>query len=105
MIVICPNCGFNHAEEGYAAELLELVFDLPLKEKDVLVRLIKSRGAKVSHDAMFDYLYGTESDGGPDCGNIAIYTHISKLRRKIERLGWTIKTKRFDGMRLIKVTP
>lgn len=105
MSVICPNCGFKHAEDGFAAELLDLVFVLPLKEKDVLVRLIKSRGAKVSHEALFTYVYGDDENGGPATGNLSLYSHISKLRTKIEKLGWTIETKRHDGMRLVRVQP
>lgn len=101
-MITCPNCGFKHTEAPFAAELQDLIFVLPLKEKDVLVRLIKARGAQVRHEAMFEYIYGDE-DGGPLMATL--YSHVSKLRTKIEKLGWTISTKRFEGMRLSRLSP
>lgn len=102
-MIICPNCGFQHSEEPFAPELQHLIFVLPLKEKDILVRLLKSRGATVSHENMFSYVYGAEVSGGPDSGLSTLYGHISKLRRKIAGHGWTIVSRRFDGIRLLKV--
>jgi len=95
----CPNCGYRHADIDYAPELDGL--KMPPKERDVILRLKQAGGAQVSFSQMMDFVYGDDPEGGPL--SIALYSHVSKARKKIMPLGWDIEAERFRGYRLVKI--
>jgi len=99
----CPNCGYRHHDTGYAEELL----DLPLQnaQRRVLTRLMIGNGGTVSKAAIVDDLYGDLVDGGPLAAEKVVESHISKLRKRIKPRGWTVRCTKFDGYRLVRVSP
>lgn len=103
MTVICPNCGFKHAAEPYAEELYDL--RLPNLERSALARLISARGGIVSNNQLVDHLWGDSIDGGPDGARHTVMSYMSKIRRKIEPLGWSISGRKFEGYRLTRTQP
>jgi len=94
----CPNCGYRHATT-YAPELSGLV--LPNKRAEVLLRLQQANGALVTADQLIEALW--DADDEPETARNLVYGHVSKLKREIASTGWTIKSMRHQGYRLIRI--
>lgn len=70
---------------------------LPRKEFNMAVVLLSASGRLVSHDELFDALYGDREDGGPDEKIIAIM--LCRLRKKLVQVGVRIETHHGQGFR------
>lgn len=101
MAVICPNCGFRHADQPFAEEILTL--PLPNCERRIRARLIAARGSFVANSTLVSVLYDDRPDGGPELDRQMVMSHVSRLRKKIRKLGWTISCRRLEGYRLERV--
>lgn len=94
----CPNCGYRHATD-YAPELPALV--LPNKRAEVLLRLQQANGAMVTADQLIEAIY--DPDDEPETARNLVQVHVSKLKREIAPMGWTIKGFRHQGYRLMRI--
>lgn len=70
------------------------------RQKQVLEMLLRSPGRFVAKSRIIDAIYGDDPDGGPDDAEGSVQAHISKLRRLLKPLGYSIESARFDGYRL-----
>ncbi len=70
--------------------------DIPRRELAVFECLVQRKGRLVSKDMLVDFLYGT----GADVGDSVVEVYISRLRKRIEQHGLSIKTARGLGYRL-----
>jgi DNA-binding response OmpR family regulator len=100
-MITCPNCGFHHSGQTFAGEIDGV--RLPRAEFDVIHRLRQAGGAMVSNAQLVDFLYGDRPDGGPLGAYNNIQTHVSKAKKKIEHVGWTVISERFRGYRLARL--
>jgi DNA-binding response OmpR family regulator len=96
----CPNCGYQHSTSPYAPELA--CVRLSQLQRSVLLRLMDARGALVSNDQIVDSVYRDRSDGGPDSARNCVQSSITRIRKKIEPLGWEVTWERFSGYRLVR---
>jgi DNA-binding response OmpR family regulator len=100
-MITCPNCGFRHSGQAFAAEIDGV--RLPRVQFDIILRLRQGGGALVSNAQIVDFLYGDRPDGGPLGAYNNIYTYISRAKKKIEAVGWTVIAERFRGYRLVRM--
>ncbi len=70
--------------------------DIPRRELAVFECLVQRKGRLVSKDVLVDFLYGS----GADVGDSVCEVYISRLRKRIEPYGVSIKTARGLGYRL-----
>ncbi len=70
--------------------------DIPRRELAVFECLVQRKGRLVSKDLLVDFLYGS----GADVGDSVCEVYISRLRKRIEPYGVSIKTARGLGYRL-----
>lgn len=70
------------------------LFGLPLGRVEALIlkELVKAypSGRYIRIEDMAAIVYSHDKDGGPDHALTCIKVTVVKLRKKIERLGWTI---------------
>lgn len=95
---ICPCCG-RYSEKFEPLETLRL----PRRERAILEYLMENERKFVSPSRLADATYAEETDGGPLQADNCIMSHVSKLRRKLKNLGWTIEGRRFEGYRLCQL--
>lgn len=70
--------------------------DIPRRELAVFECLVQRKGRLVSKEVLVDFLYGS----GADVGDSVVEVYISRLRKRIEPYGLSIKTARGLGYRL-----
>ncbi len=88
----------------HPAELMDIV--MPRRERQILQFFIERKiGTVFPKQRVFDHVYGGDPEGGPNCGEAALWSHVSKLNAKLEPLGWRVKSHRFDGYWLEKLDP
>lgn len=75
------------------------ILDIPARELSVLESLITKPGKVVSKQAIIESLAAFDEELSPN----AVETHVSRLRRKLEMHGVTIRTARGIGYYLAKV--
>jgi two-component system OmpR family response regulator len=90
---------YDHAARRLFAEAQEI--ELQRRELSLFEFLLKTKGRVNSKGAIFDALYGV----GADVDENAIETQVSRLRRKLQGSGVTIKTVRGLGYMLISEEP
>lgn len=81
-VLIEADTGIVRAGQGVAS--------LSPMEMEIFARLAEVRPRMLTKDALFDWLYQLDEDGGPDPTILRIY--MSKIRRKIRPLGLEIET-------------
>ena len=69
------------------------VLEIPRREMAVLECLLERRGRIVPKSRLTDYVYGV----GADVEDSAVEPHVSRLRKRLQNLGITIKTARGLG--------
>jgi DNA-binding winged helix-turn-helix (wHTH) protein len=99
--MICPNCGFIHADSGFADDISTLA--LPKLQGRLLTRLIAARGGFVSKERLIDACYADRHDGGPDKAELCVFTNICHLRRNLAGRPWWIECQTGRGYRLVRV--
>jgi len=86
---ICPMCekrwsGWNSSALIVRGYFLSRQVKLTNMEARLLAALIKT-DRTLSHEYLFDVLWGEDPDGGPDTADNALKVHISKARRKLAK--------------------
>ena len=91
----CPCCGEKRSKPLPPEGLL----DAPLTpaEYKILSKLIERKGRGIARDALTDHLYDEHPEGGPDHAYNTVCNHISRIRSKIQKFGWTIPMGRSDN--------
>jgi two-component system OmpR family response regulator len=74
------------------------LLDMPARELSVLEALIAKQGKVVSKQAIIESLSAFDEELSPN----AVETYISRLRRKLEQHGLTVKTARGIGYYLVR---
>lgn len=97
---VCPNCGYRHANDDYAPELMKL--RIQNKHREILLRLSQAQGGWVTTESIINFLYGDDIDGGPQNARACAQIHISHTKREIVHHGWTIESERHRGYRLVR---
>lgn len=99
---VCPTC--KRPRSGVPLEDLDAMDAIrkPRREMLALDALIMAYPATVSHSKMQQAVYEDVGDEVPESRN-GLMPHISKLRARIETVGWTIQNRRFVGYRLVKM--
>ena len=86
----CPCCqGFI----GEAAPIEMVVERIPTgQQKSILEVLSRRMGRSVAKASLMAILFEDRADGGPDGADMVFNVQLSKLRKRVERHGWSILT-------------
>lgn len=95
----CLRCGRPVTDRYPDPEAI----NIPRRERQILAALVAARGRYLHQDRLHHALYGDDPDGGPLVE--VVQTHVCKLRQKLAKLGWNIENARFEGYRLVRLTP
>lgn len=99
----CPRCGqpINRAP----AELLAVIasIDMPRREHRLAEALLGAFPRRVTTSTAAGAVYDDESEDYLDAAAL-VWSHTSKLRRRLRGTGWTITSKRFDGIQFARDT-
>jgi len=71
---------------------------MPRRERLVVDAVVSLYPRVVTGATLEEWVYDDAGDQMPDYGTLL--THISKARKKLETIGFTIKNMRFQGYRL-----
>jgi hypothetical protein len=74
----CPHCG-QTLPADYAVE------NLTTMQRAVFDRVRRAGKHGIEANALFDFLYGADPNGGPMFSTLAV--HVSKLNRKLAPIG------------------
>lgn len=91
---ICPMC--EQKWGGWEKAALETMVyfkrrDVHLTDKEArLVAALIKTDRTLSHDYLFDVLWGESPDGGPECAESSLKVHISKIRKKLKNIPFRI---------------
>lgn len=89
MSVPCPCC--NRPMDAAYAPIESLSEGrLEPQMRAIVSALSKAYPRPVSHSALFDILYGDDPNGGPENPRNVVAVRIWKVRKQIEKYGWTI---------------
>jgi hypothetical protein len=76
---------------------------LPRRERQILDELKRYDGRRslefLPFDRLYRAVYGDDSSVLPEI----VQSHVSRLRKKLQPLGWTVKSSRFSGYRLERI--
>ncbi len=90
MTFSCPCCGAPIAADRLPARMLTDVRGLPLQERRILEALVRAYPRAIDGAGLVDAVYFDRPDGGPlDAANF-VQQLVSRLRRRLAPLGWTI---------------
>lgn len=67
---------------------------LGIKSLRVVDALYRAKPRMVAIEALIDQLYWDDPNGGPDNAAASVVVMVSKLRRKLRTIGWTITDSR-----------
>lgn len=94
----CPCCGGTLASPPSAEEVMALQFyaiehNVPFSDiqKNIVNAMLRKYPTRISLETLVDYAYSDRIDGGPLFAKESVMVSISKLRKKLAPLGWTIK--------------
>ncbi|MER9355534.1 helix-turn-helix domain-containing protein [Mesorhizobium sp. M0514] len=89
MIALCPCC--NRPMEAGRAPIDGLAgAALTNQQRQMVAEMVRVYPKSVSRDRLFDILYQLDPDGGPESISNNVAVRIHKIRKVIERFGWTI---------------
>ena len=102
MSATCPHCG--QPITGAPADLVAalVAVRMPRRERMVVETLLRAYPRRLSTGALSDAVYGLENDDLP-WPHETLRSHVSKVRPKLRRIGWTIENRRYDGYWLARV--
>lgn len=100
---LCAHCGQPLQRFHEIAEFADLApsLRLPRRERQVVGALIDRYPRFMRSDEFVGVMWDDEADAMPAPEKV-VYSHISKLRRKLWPHGWTVDSMRHTGYRLAR---
>ena len=87
-VITCPCCGGYMAKPISLDDLREI--HLTSTERVILRELINRYPRSVSIDELTERTLSGRRDGGPESGRRMIHVYISRIRRKLTDVKWTL---------------
>lgn len=95
--LLCTHCG---APMGDFSDLDIRAFTRT--ERRIIQALANSGNRHLSKNDLVQHVYFDDPNGGPDWAEQSIAVRMVSLRRKLEKMGWTIETRWGVGYQLQK---
>ena len=93
----CPHCGNLISRAPVALVAAIASTDMPRRERRLAEALLDVFPRRLATPAAAGAVYDDESEDYIDAAGL-VWSHTSKLRRRLRGTGWTITSKRFDGI-------
>lgn len=87
----CPCCG-GHLGEAAPLEFIRDHIAIG-HQKRIFDRLSSRVGREFAKESLIDAMYGDRSDGGPMHAENIVSIEVGRLRKTLERFGWSLISK------------
>lgn len=98
----CPCCGRPKTRMELADVNRLDAIHLQRKARLLVDALVDAYPRAVNDHSLEEWMWEGDGYDVPDCRS-RIFAHVSKTRKILETHGWTIKARRFEGWRLVKL--